>query len=212
MVLKLTLVQRRVLGVLIEKSLNTPTSYPLTLNSLLLGCNQLSCREPVMHLTEDDVAKAARELNGMGLVAELDPERTARVERFKHLAEEQLGWNIYKQAIIAELLLRGPQTAGELKANASRLAPIPDLECVSMILEAFATQEPPLVRQLPRQSGKSASRFEHLFASELEPVHAPSSTPSPDLEARVARLESDLTALRQEVYRLQQIRGPHANP
>ncbi|MBI2901118.1 MAG: DUF480 domain-containing protein [Planctomycetes bacterium] len=201
MTLKLGAVQRRVFGVLIEKSLATPGAYPLSLNALVAGCNQFSCRDPVVRLTEDEVAKAARELKGMGLAAEVEPERGARVERFRHDAEERLGWNEYKQAIVAELLLRGPQTPGELKSNASRMAAIPDLECVAMILEAFAAQDPPVVRALPRQPGKSAQRYEHLFTSEEEAGEAPvAATPGPaGLEARVARLESEIASLRREV-------------
>lgn len=199
--LKLDAAQRRVLGVLMEKSLATPGSYPLTLNTVVAGCNQLSCREPVMRLTDDETAKALRELKDLGLVAELDPGPNARVERYKHTVEERLDWNQYKQAIVAELLLRGPQTPGELKANASRMAPLPDLQAVTMILEAFRAQDPPIVRELPRQPGKSASRYEHLLAADQPeaPVAAP---PPATLEARVAKLEQELAALRQELHRL----------
>ncbi len=205
MPLKLDVVQRRVLGVLMEKALTTPTAYPLTLNAVVVGCNQLSCREPVLHLSDDEAAKALRELKGMGLVTEVDPERNARVERYKHNVEEELDWNEYKQAIVAELLLRGPQTPGELKTNASRMANLPDLQAVVMILEAFRSQDPPVVRELPRQPGKSASRYDHLFAAEPEvPIASPSPT---TLEARVAKLELDLAALRQELRRLREDLG-----
>src|SRR5919206_353893 len=115
MPLQLNAAQRRVLGVLIEKSRTTPGGYPLTLNALLVGCNQLSCRDPVMKLTEDDIARAARELGTLGLAAEADPGRGARVERYRHSVEETLTWTPVQQAILAELLLRGPQTPGELK-------------------------------------------------------------------------------------------------
>ncbi len=200
MTLSLTVVQRRVLGVLIEKALTTPAGYPLTLNSLVAGCNQLSCRDPVMRLSEDEIAKALRELSELQLVSEVPPERGGRVERFRHDVEERLGWNEYKQAIVAELLLRGAQTPGELKTNASRMAPIPDLQCVGMILEAFSTQDPPIVREMPRQPGKSASRYQHLFAPDSESASPPATAPPPQgLEARVAKLEADLAALRQEV-------------
>ena len=93
MTLKLSLAQRRVLGVLIEKSRTTPGGYPLTLNALLVGCNQLSCREPVLKLGEDDVAKAARQLGDLKLAAEADPGRGARVERYRHTVEETLRWD-----------------------------------------------------------------------------------------------------------------------
>lgn len=210
--LKLNAVQRRVLGVLIEKSRTTPGGYPLTLNSLLAGCNQLSCREPVMRLSEDEAAKAARELGVLRLAAEADPARGSRVERYRHTAEESLHWNDNEQAVLAELLLRGPQTAGELKTNASRMAPLPDLDGVLQILGRLAAQDPPLVRELPRQPGKNVSRYDHLLYAEEEarvaPVPAVSGPPIPStaLEERVARLEGDLAALRQEFqeFRLKQ--------
>ncbi|MBI4563117.1 MAG: YceH family protein [Planctomycetes bacterium] len=210
MPITLNAVQRRVLGVLIEKSRTTPAAYPLTLNAVVLGCNQLSCREPVMRLNEDDVAKALRELGEMELAAEVDPDRGARVERYKHLAEEKCGWNEAQLAVLAELLLRGPQTAGELKTNASRMAAVPDLESIMKLLEAFAAQEPPVVRHLPRAPGKSAPRYDHLFYPADEPQDPPGVAPSPPvppaaLEARVAKLESDVAALREEISGLRHL-------
>lgn len=199
MSLKFTAVQRRVLGVLVEKALTTPAAYPLTLNALVAGCNQLSCRDPVMRLTDDEVARALRELQERQLVAEIGG---ARVERYRHELEARLGWNEYRQAVIAELLLRGAQTPGELKANASRMAALPDLDAVHMILEAFATQDPPVVRELPRQPGKSAARFDHLLYADGEPARAPAAPappPADSLEARVARLEAEVAALREAI-------------
>lgn len=201
MTLKLNAAHRRVLGVLIEKSKTTPGGYPLTLNALLVGCNQLSCREPVMKLSEDEVAKAARELGTMGLAAEADPGRGARVERYRHTVEESLKWNDLRQAIVAELLLRGPQTAGELKTNASRMTELPDLDGLVRLLREMAAQEPPLVQELPRQPGKSAVRFDHLLYSEEPAIAAPLAPPS-DLEGRVANLERELAALREEIREL----------
>lgn len=196
MVPKLDAAQRRVLGVLIEKARTTPAGYPLTLASLVAGCNQLSCREPVMKLTEDDVAKAARILREQNLVAEVDG---ARVERYRHRVEETLGWTDAQQAILAELLLRGAQTAGELRTNAARMAPMPELDAVTKLLE-----ELPPVRELPRQPGKSVRRYDHLLYAE-EPAAAAPVSPSapPSLEARVAKLEAEVAALREQVRRLQ---------
>jgi uncharacterized protein YceH (UPF0502 family) len=197
MMIRLNAAQRRVLGVLVEKSRTTPGGYPLTLNALTLGCNQLSCREPVMTLAEDEVARAVRELGSMGLAAEADPGRGARVERYRHAIDESLKWDLPRQALVAELLLRGPQTAGELKTNASRMAPLPELEAILRLLREMAAQDPPLVVELPRQPGKSVARFDHLLYAE-ERAAAPATAPS-GLEARVAKLESELTALREEV-------------
>src|SRR5260221_11585256 len=118
---RLTSVQRRVLGVLIEKSMTTPTGYPLTLNSVLTGCNQLSCREPVMELSEPEVAQALQELKKLKLAKEADYAPGSRGDRFQHAAQGEFGAEAASLALLAELLLRGPQTAGELKTNGSRV-------------------------------------------------------------------------------------------
>jgi uncharacterized protein YceH (UPF0502 family) len=210
MTLKLSAAQRRVLGVLIEKSCTTPGGYPLTLNSLVAGCNQLSCREPVMKLSEDEAARAARELGALSLVAEADPGRGARVERYRHTCAESLRWSEVQQAVLAELLLRGPQTAGELKTNASRMATLPDLDGVVRLLHELEAQNPPLVQELQRQPGKSATRYDHLLYPEAEVrvAAAPAETsPATGLESRVAKLESDLAALQEELQDLRQKLG-----
>ena len=201
MTLALDADQRRVLGVLIEKSRTTPGGYPLTLNALLVGCNQLSCREPVMKMTEDEAARSVRELGALGLAAEVEAELGARVERYRHTVAESLKWDDVRQAVLAELLLRGPQTPGELKTNASRMAALPELDAILRLLRELAAQDPPLVLELPRQPGKSVARFDHRLYAEAPPAAAsiPTPAPPPDLEARVAKLESDLTTLRQEI-------------
>jgi uncharacterized protein YceH (UPF0502 family) len=225
MSLKLNAVQRRVLGVLIEKSLTTPGSYPMSINSLVTGCNQLTCREPIMQLSEGEVSKAVYDLQRLLIVKQADPDRSARVNRFKHNVEERWGWDNRQRAIIAELLLRGPQTVGELKGNASRMSPITELQYVIDLLAAFASQDPPLVRELPRQLGRNATRWDHLFYPDDEPRNIPElaagvpavgapAAPSPvppacatgvaddaltALQARVERLEAELSALREEV-------------
>jgi len=201
--LALDAAQRRVLGVLIEKSRTTPGSYPLTLNALVVGCNQLSCREPVMRMTEDEVAKAARQLGTLGLAAEADSGRGARVERYRHTVDESLKWTDVRQAIVAELLLRGPQTPGELKTNASRMTALPELDGIIRLLREMAAETPPLVLELPRQPGKSVARFDHRLYSDAPTaagaVLPPPAAPSSDLEGRVAALERELAALREEI-------------
>lgn len=165
---KLNAIQRRVFGVLIEKSLTTPGGYPMTMNSLLTGCNQLTCREPVMQLSEGEIARALHELQIMGnpLVRQAEVDRTARANRFEHLAEQRFGWDRRERAIMAELLLRGPQTAGELKTNGSRMAPFDDLPGVLSLLTELGCHEPPYVRELPRQPGRSTVRYDHLLYAE----------------------------------------------
>jgi uncharacterized protein YceH (UPF0502 family) len=203
MAIKLSPVQRRVLGVLIEKSMTTPGQYPLTMNSLVTGCNQLSCRDPVMSLTEGEVAKAVYDLQQWQLVTQAPPDRTARANRFMHTVEQRFGWGSRERALMAELLLRGPQTVGELKTNASRMTPLEDLHYVSELLGALAGREPPFVRELPRQHGKTVVRYDHLFYPDEEPpAPVAESTGSVPLEARVRKLEQDITELRRQVAEL----------
>ena len=185
----LTAPQRRVLGTLIEKAFTTPAGYPLTLNALVSGCNQLTCREPVTQFPEEEVARAVQELKRLHLVKEGEYDKGARVDRFQH--DVSALWEERPRAILAELLLRGPQTAGELKTNAARLAPMPDLPAVAAVLAAFAAAG--LVRELPRQPGKSSVRFDHLLYAEGEAA-APST-----LEERVAKLEAEVAALRRAI-------------
>ncbi len=166
MAIKLDSHQRRVLGVLIEKSMTTPGSYPLTINSIVTGCNQLSCRDPVMQLTEGQVSAAVHELQRMQALVQVAPDRNARSNRFAHRVEERFGWDTKDRAIMAELFLRGPQTPGELKANASRMSSLDDLNYVSELLAGLARREPPCVVELPRQPGKAANKFDHCLYAE----------------------------------------------
>lgn len=209
--IKLNLVQRRVLGVLIEKSMTTPGQYPLTMNSLLTGCNQLSCRDPVMSLSEGDVAKAVYDLQQWQLVAQAPPDRSSRVNRFMHTVEQRFGWGARERSLMAELLLRGPQTVGELKTNASRMTPLEDLHYVSELLGALAGREPPFVRELPRQPGKTVVRYDHLFYSDDEshehrraaPAAAPDAGPrESSIEDRLARLEAEVAGLSEQIRAL----------
>lgn len=166
MAIKLDLHQRRVLGVLIEKSMTTPQSYPLTINSIVTGCNQLSCRDPVMQLSEGQVSAAVHQLQMMQIVAQVAPDRNARSNRFAHRVEERFGWDTKDRAIMAELFLRGPQTPGELKSNASRMSMLEDLNYVMELLAALGGREPPCVVELPRQPGKAANKFDHCLYAE----------------------------------------------
>lgn len=215
MALKLNPVQRRVFGVLIEKSLTTPGSYPLTVNAVVTGCNQLTCRDPVMAISDGEVGKALHDLQLLDLVCLAPPDSHARANRFQHLAAKRFGWTPHEQAVMAELLLRGPQTVGELKGNASRMRSIPDIQGVSAVIEELSRRDPPLVRELPRQPGKSTVRFDHLLYSDNEaPPTPPAATAAsaprqedPALSAgiaeRLARLEEEVALLRRQVAALQ---------
>jgi uncharacterized protein len=197
----LTAAQRRVLGTLIEKAFTTPAGYPLTLHALVAGCNQLTCREPVTRYPEAEVARAVQELKRLHLAKEGDYDKGARVDRFMH--DVAALWDERQRAIMAELLLRGPQTAGELNTNASRMTSMPDLPAVSAALAAFAAGG--LVRELPRQPGRSSVRFDHLLYAE-----GGTAAPAALIEDRVAKLEADVAALRAELDVLKASRAPGA--
>ncbi|MGB9687730.1 YceH family protein [Thermogutta sp.] len=128
-------IERRVLGVLVEKAKTVPSSYPMTLNAIVTGCNQKSNRDPVMELTEEVVERALDNLRQLGAVGIV--QGIGRVDKYRHYLYEWLGVNKEELAIIAELLLRGPQTEGELRAHASRMDPIPDLPTLRQHLESL---------------------------------------------------------------------------
>ena len=210
---ELTLLQQRVLGVLIEKSLSQPAYYPMTLNAITAGCNQKQNRDPVMDLSEGDVAKTVHELQEMGLITLAPPAPGARSNRFAHDAHNLFGWDRPQQALMAELLLRGPQTAGELRTRAGRMsATFESLEVVSNVLNDLATREPPMVVELEREPGKSATRFAHLLCLEAqlpsrstvsEMPTTPDSAPPLDWIERTETLESKLDQLTERLARLE---------
>lgn len=152
----LTLIQRRILGVLIEKAKTTPDAYPLSLNALVTGCNQKSNRDPVMDLDEEEVEQAGNSLKAVGLVTKVLPgaSSSSRVERWRHNVYD--AWRVNKQeaAVLAELLLRGPQTEGELRGRAARMEPIEDLEQLRSILKPLAERK--LVIWLTPESRRGA--------------------------------------------------------
>lgn len=205
--------QRRVLGVLIEKSMTTPAQYPLTLNAIATGSNQLTCRDPVMSLSEGEVAKAVHDLQMLQLVTQAPPDRNSRSNRFMHAVEQRFGWGTRERALMAELLLRGPQTIGELKGNGSRMTPLEDIHYVSELLGALAGRDPAFVRELPRQPGKSVVRYDHLFYPADEPreyvVATGPAEPHPEpmadvsLTARIERMEAEVATLRDRLTRLE---------
>ncbi|MCK4340527.1 MAG: YceH family protein [Phycisphaerae bacterium] len=154
-------IERRVLGVLLEKSLAQPQYYPMTLNAILAACNQKSNRDPVMHLDEDAVWNTLEVLRAPGLVTRLLPSGSSRVERFKHEVKEFFGWEKPQRAVLAELLLRGPQTIGELRGRCSRMYPFENTAAVSAVLDSLNQADPSRVAVLPRTPGRSAVRYAH---------------------------------------------------
>ncbi|MBU0637957.1 MAG: YceH family protein [Planctomycetes bacterium] len=154
-------IERRVLGVLLEKSLAQPTYYPMTLNAVVAACNQKSNRDPVMSLDDDTVWNTLEVLRAAGLVARILPGAASRVERFKHAVKDLLGWEKPQRAVMAELLLRGPQTAGELRSRCGRMYPFENTDAVAAVLDNLTQADPPIVGTLARSPGQSAVRHAH---------------------------------------------------
>ncbi len=187
-------VELRVMGVLIEKSLTQPGAYPMTVNSIVLGANQLQNRDPVVSHSESDVSAALRNLTHKGFVTQAATSTGARAVRFEHCVVEKLHWDRREQAVMAELILRGRQTAGELRTHASRMTALPDLPAVTTILESLRAHSPPFVEELPREPGRSANRFRHLLSGEAQ--SPPSAAEPLSLEARVAILEREIAEVK----------------
>ena len=179
---ELTPPEQRVLGCLIEKRWTTPDQYPLSLNALRLACNQSTNRDPVTNYDEHTVREAAQRLFKYGL-ARLASGHSSRAIKFRHLAEEALGLGREELAVLAVLLLRGPQTPGELKARTERMAPLGSLEHVDAVLNTLIGRG--YARRIDRRPGQKEDRFEQLLggSGDVEPavVRAPmsSATPAP---------------------------------
>lgn len=197
----LTDIETRVLGALVEKQVTTPEYYPLTLNALTLACNQKNNRHPVTSYAESQVSTAVETLREKNL-AYVFYGSTSRVPKYKHVMPEVLHLNNAEVALMCVLMLRGPQTPGELRGNASRLHEFGGLEEVEQTLNALMTRDQdPLVVRLPRQAGQKEVRFAHLLSGEV-PVDVIEATPRVSsreaLEQKVERLGTELEKLRQE--------------
>jgi uncharacterized protein len=199
----------RVLGVLIEKAMTTPAQYPLSLNATTIGCNQKNNRAPVLALSDDDVFDALDALKAKGFVRQVMLSGS-RVEKFRHTAKEALDIDTNCIVILAELLLRGPQTVGELRTRASRMHNLASLEVVEQALKFLMDREPPLVRELPPAPGTRAKRYAQLLCPDLHPLDAPvtagsGSEGSPARSAsaeRIDALENEVRQLRTAIERL----------
>jgi uncharacterized protein YceH (UPF0502 family) len=157
-------IEARIVGVLIEKQHTVPDTYPLSLNALTLGCNQKTARTPVMNVSEAEVLAAIEDLKLLSLVFEGS---SSRVPRFEHNLNRVLGVPSQAVALLTVLLLRGAQTAAELRLNSSRLHGFADVSSVEGFLEELAGREPPLVVKLPRAPGERESRWMHLLCGEV---------------------------------------------
>jgi len=197
----LTAVEIRVLGSLIEKQRTTPDNYPLTLNALVLACNQKSNRYPALNLEVRQVGHAVNALRDRDLI---DASFAGRAERYDQRLVSALRLDRRQSAVIAALMLRGPQTAGELRANAGRMAELPDLPALEYALRNLMQREPPLVVALPRTPGRREERYGQTLGGPIELDTEAETAPPPapkrqerieQLEAEVARLRADLDAL-----------------
>jgi len=210
----LTPIEARVLGSLIEKEITTPEYYPLSLNALTNACTQKSNRDPVLHLEEYEVRKALNHLESQSLVRSVSAS-DSRVTKFEHRLQDVFNFYRPEIPIICELLLRGPQTPGELRTRASRMHAFEDLESVHSALERLAKREPPLVTLLPRQPGTKEARYAHLLgdseptappaanstAASREPLLSPESSSGDRLESlaeEIAQLRDQIADLKSQ--------------
>jgi len=210
----LTAPEARVLGALMEKQATTPEYYPLSLNALVNACNQRSNREPVMNLDEDQVRQALHGLEDKQLAGRA---RSAegRVTKYEHWLGEAFNFSRAEAALLCVLLLRGPQTPGELRGRTERMHPFDEIADVLAGLQKLMEREPPLAAVLPRQPGTKESRYVHLLSGAVEPASAVDGDASPapqsdeeasageerlaQLEAAVAELRAELAALREKI-------------
>lgn len=208
----LSLLETRVLGVLCEKQHTVPDTYPLSLNALVAGCNQKTSRHPIIEVSEADVLSAIDSLTGPALIIETSG---GRVTRYAHNMERALHLPSQSIALLTALMLRGPQTAGELRTNSERLHRFADISAVEGFLRELAERpEGALVAELPRQPGSRENRWAHLLsgAPVIEDAPAPASAAALStevsvgeiaaLKAKMARLEEEVSALKALVGKL----------
>lgn len=204
-------VEVRVLGALIEKQVTTPEYYPLTLNALLHACNQISNRDPVVAYDEQTVARALESLREQKLVRVVNT-ADGRVPKYRHVLNEVVELRAAELAVVCVLLLRGPQTVGELRGRTERLYAFSDLSFVEATLQALAERaDGPLVVKLPRQSGQKEARYAHLLSGPVQvEAQLRAARPEPATVAvraeseRLTQLESEVATLRQELNELRQ--------
>lgn len=198
--------EARVLGCLIEKRLSTPNNYPLTLNSLVNACNQTSNRDPVTDYDQHLVNDALVNTRNQGLSKRLS-KSGSRTAKFDESLAERLGLDDAKAAVLAELMLRGPQTPGEIRQRSTRMVDFPDLEVLEGILDGMTTGAEPIVVKLPRQPGKREARYAHTLCGEVqiedEPADAAAPAPRSSLEKRVEQLEATVAELMERLERLE---------
>jgi uncharacterized protein YceH (UPF0502 family) len=195
-------VEARVLGCLVEKEITTPEYYPLSLNALVHACNQKSNRDPLMNLEEDAVRRALRALGEQTLARSASGD--SRVAKYEHRLADTFNFTRPETAVLCELLLRGPQTPGELRSRAERMHPFEDLSVVQSTLRHLMEREPPLVKLLPRQAGNKEARYAHLLSGdvdvrETQPVREVAESSGASENLRISELESKVAGLQKEM-------------
>jgi uncharacterized protein len=219
MTLLLTELETRILGSLIEKDITTPDYYPLSLNALVNACNQKNNRDPVMTLDAAAVGDALASLEEKRLAGPASG-ADSRVTKFEHRLQEVFNFDRREIAVVCVLLLRGPQTPGELRSRTERMYHFEALEDVVSTLDRLSQREPPLARVLPRQPGTKESRYTHLFSGEppmsaeegnlaradtnVARAPSPATAGTSSTADRLATLEEEVTRLRQELSEVQQ--------
>ncbi len=202
MTMTLTSIEARVLGSLIEKEATTPEYYPLSLNALMNACNQKNNREPVTNLDEDEIRQALHGLEDDGLAGAARGSES-RVAKYEHRMQEVFNFTRGEIAVMCVLLLRGPQTPGELRGRAERMYRFEELSDVMGTLQRLMQRETPLVKVLPRAPGTKEARYAHLLSGDVvEITPVVSARESSPLEVEVAALREEVVALRAQVEKL----------
>jgi len=206
--LNLNQTEVRVLGSLIEKDITTPDYYPLSLHALVNACNQKNNRDPIMTLDENSVRNALSSLQEKRLAGPAGG-ADSRVTKYEHRLQEVFNFDRREIAVICVLLLRGPQTPGELRGRSERMYRFETLDDVQSTIQRLSDRQPPLVRVLPRQPGTKESRYVHLFVedtwpTEAYPRHSASEPHAANDSSRLAALEAEVSSLKKEIVELQQ--------
>jgi uncharacterized protein YceH (UPF0502 family) len=205
--LNLTGVDARVLGALIEKDITTPDYYPLSMNALVNACNQKNNRDPVMNVDEDAVRQSLASLQEKRLAGPAGG-ADSRVTKYEHRLQEAFNFDRREIAVACVLLLRGPQTPGELRGRTERMYRFETLEDVQSALQKLMDRQPPLARVLPRQPGTKESRYMHLFSGDVAPEYAQvvtnlsTGSAGDPAEERISSLETQISSLRNEIAEL----------
>lgn len=200
--------EARVLGALVEKEATTPEYYPLSLNALVNACNQKNNRDPEMHLDDIEVRQALHRLEDLQLAGPVRGTES-RVTKYEHRLQEVFNFTRGETAVLCVLLLRGPQTPGELRIRTERIHRFQELDDVLSALQRLMQREPPLAAALPRQPGTKETRYAHLLSGEIDvsaiiPQREDTSSATSNTQSRLESLENEVATLRHEIAELKQ--------